>query len=70
MSKSRSRNVKRMKKLIAFKKLKQRELRRQSIEEKFDEFLLKNKLDRSKMTQKELSIARSFMKAQEECPYT
>jgi hypothetical protein len=59
-----------MKKLIAFKKLKQRELRRQSIEEKFDEFLLKNKLDRSKMTQKELSIARSFMKAQEECPYT
>lgn len=59
-----------MKKLIAFKKLKQRELRRQSIEEKFDEFLLKNKLDKSKMTQKELSIARSFMKAQEECPYT
>ena len=35
-----------------------------------DEFLLKNGMDRSKMTQKELSVARSFMKAQEECPYT
>ena len=70
MSKSRSRNVKRMKKLLALKKLKQQELRRKSIEERFNEFLLKNGMDRSKMTQKELSVARSFMKAQEECPYT
>ena len=70
MSKSRTRNVKRMKKLLALKKLKQREIRRNIIDEKFNEFLLKNGLDRSKMTQKELSIARSIMKAQIECPYT
>ena len=70
MSKSRSRNVKRMKKLLVLRKLKQQELRRKSIEERFNEFLLKNGMDRSKMTLKELSVARSFMKAQEECPYT
>ena len=70
MSKSRTRNVKRMKKLLALKKLKQREIRRNIIDEKFNEFLLKNGLDRSKMTQNELSFARSIMKAQIECPYT
>ena len=31
---------------------------------------IKEQISDRKMTQKELSIARSFMKAQEECPYT
>jgi hypothetical protein len=69
MSKTKSRNVKRMKKCIALKKQRQREEVRKTIEKQFDEFLLRNKLDKSTMTQKELSMARSFMKAQEECPY-
>ena len=67
MSKTKSKNIKRMKKVIALKKEKQREERRKTIAQRFDEFLLRNKLDKSKMTQKELSIARSIMKAQEEC---
>ena len=67
MSKTKSKNIKRMKKVIALKKGKQREERRKTIAQRFDEFLLRNKLDKSKMTQKELSIARSIMKAQEEC---
>lgn len=70
MSKSRTRNVKRMKKLLALKKLKQKEMRRNVIDEKFNDFLLKNGLDRSKMSQQQLSLARSIMKAQIECPYT
>jgi hypothetical protein len=70
MSKSRSKNVKRMKKLLALKKLKEREIRRNIINEKFDDFLLRNGLDRSKMTHDELSLAKSIMKAQIECPYT
>ena len=70
MSKSRSKNVKRMKKLLALKKLKEREIRRNIINEKFDDFLLRNGLDRSNMTHYELSLAKSIMKAQIECPYT
>lgn len=69
MTKTKSRNIKRQKKLKALKKQKEREVKGKFIEQRFDEFLLKNKLDKTKMTQKELSIARSFMKAQEECPY-
>ena len=59
-----------MKKLIALKKKRQKEERQKPIEQRFNEFLLRNGLNKSTMTQKELSVARSFMKAQEECPYT
>ena len=70
MSKTKSRNIKRMKKLISLKKKKLKEERQKTVEQRFDEFLLRNGLNKSTMTQKELSVARSFLKAQEECPYT
>jgi hypothetical protein len=70
MSKSRAKNVKRMKKLLAAKKRKQQELSKKIIDERFDEFLAKTGLNRATMSKQQLSLARSIMKSQEECPYT
>jgi hypothetical protein len=70
MSKSRAKNVKRMKKLLAAKKKRERELSRKIVDEQFDEFLVKNGLNRATMSNQQLSLARSIMKSLEECPYT
>ena len=70
MSKSRAKNVKRMKKLLAAKKKRELELSRKIVDERFDEFLAKNGLNRATMSNQQLSLARSIMKSLEECPYT
>jgi len=70
MSKSRAKNVKRMKKLLAAKKKRERELSRKIVDERFDEFLVKNGLNRATMSNQQLSLVRSIMKSLEECPYT
>ena len=70
MSKTRSRNIKRMKMQRMGKNLKERQLRKKTIDHDFNEFLKRNGMDKSQMSAKELSIARSAMKAEQESRYT
>lgn len=70
MSKTRSRNIRRMKMQRMAKSLKERQLHKKTIDHDFNEFLKRNGMDKSQMSVKELSIARSAMKAEQESRYT
>ena len=70
MNKTRSRNIRRMKMQRMAKNLKERQLRKKTIDHEFNEFLKRNGMDKSQMSVNVLSIARSAMKAEQESRYT